>query len=137
MKTISKDEKKQCSDRPEYKKLCIFIICIFISELNFLRLGYLSSFVSLYVCFMLSVIDIYKTLPKKIRVSCLCFTIMLVFSGFYLVLKQNNENINQYVDFILSLLIPFVYYFLDYFMKPYIKKIQEYENSKLDIKNGQ
>lgn len=128
----NQDVKKQFIDKKEYIYLWIFIICIFSFELIFTHLKYFSSWASLYVCFMLSVIDIYKKPCKKILMSFFCFIILIIFSPItYTFWGLDSKEIDLPLDVILSLFIPFAYYFFDsYVMKPKIKQIQEYENKK-------
>ena len=125
-------------DMSRYKLIFIFIGSVFILEWLFISELYLSSWESLYVCLMLFVVDIKRTFWGKIIMSLFCFFILVLFSWFiYCVFVENHENTDKLLDTVLSLLIPFVFYFIDYFcMRSKVKEIQKYEDEKIKKRNN-
>lgn len=115
-----------------YKYILFFIFTLIAIEIIFIYEKLFSSWFSLYVCFILFVIDIKKTFRQKIIMSLSCFVFLALSSCLiYFYFAENHKNTNQLLDIILSLLIPFVFYFFDYyFMKSTIKKTQKYEDEK-------
>ncbi|OBX48441.1 hypothetical protein [Haemophilus haemolyticus] len=116
----------------KYKYIFIFIGIIIAIESILIYVEYFSSWISLYICLMLFVVDIEKTFLKKIIMSLICFVILVCFSWvIYRFFVESHENTNQLSDIVLSLFIPFVFYFSDYYwMKSKVKEIQEYEDKK-------
>ena len=114
----------------KYKYIFIFIGIIIAIESILIYVEYFSSWISLYICLMLFVVDIEKTFLKKIIMSLICFVILVCFSWvIYCFFVESHENTNQLLDIVLSLFIPFVFYFSDYYwMKSKVKEIQEYED---------
>lgn len=116
----------------KYKYIFIFIGIIIAIESILIYVEYFSSWISLYICLMLFVVDIEKTFLKKIIMSLICFVILVCFSWvIYRFFVESHENTNQLSDIVLSLFIPFVFYFSDYYwMKSKVKEIQEYEDKR-------
>lgn len=116
----------------KYKYIFIFIGIIIAIESILIYVEYFSSWISLYICLMLFVVDIEKTFLKKIIMSLICFVILVCFSWvIYRFFVEIHENTNQLSDIVLSLFIPFVFYFSDYYwMKSKVKEIQEYEDKR-------
>ena len=155
-----------------YKRILFFIVGIIAIESILFCEEYFYSWFSLYICFMLFVVDINKTLSKKIITSLFCFAFLVSFSWLiYYIYGENHKDIHQLFyldkdtvlsfldkdivlsfldkdivlslldkykvlplldkDTALSLLLPFVFYFIDYYcMKSKIKEIQEYEDKR-------
>ena len=154
------------------KRILFFIVGIIAIESILFCKEYFYSWFSLYICFMLFVVDIKKTLFKKIITSLFYFAVLVSFSWLiYYIYGENHKDIHQLFyldkdtvlsfldkdivlsfldkdivlslldkykvlplldkDTALSLLLPFVFYFIDYYcMKSKIKEIQEYEDKR-------
>lgn len=127
--------KNMFVDMSKYKYIFIFIGSIFILEWFFISELYLSSWASLYVCFMLSAIDIKKTFRKKILSGVLYFiSLALFFCVYYYVFRK---DIKELCDVIFSLFIPFSYYFVyEFLLKSKMKEIQKYEDEKIKKSNN-